>query len=165
MRVHGFAMLATLVAGLTGCSDDESADLRTDQPRGIKPRRHPPPGPYVIGYDCSHRTPDREGGNVRNVSVDLEARRRIVLAYRYAPGATPPSAIHAATPISDTEAHKLEAAVAHVLRGGPYQPEPPTTGGTPCILSLSVPGATPFFRISKARTEQPDAVSELVRAL
>lgn len=165
MRAHLFTMLATLLVVSTGCSDDEAADLKTDRPRGIKPRRHPPPGPYVIGYDCSHRPPVGEGGSVRNVSVDLEARKRIVLAYRYTSGATMLPAVHEATPISDAELKKLQAAVDHLLRGGPYHPEDPTTGGTPCILSLSVPGATPFFRISKAATTQPDAVSELVRAL
>jgi hypothetical protein len=163
MRAH----LLTLVVLVTGCSEhDESSNRTARRPGLIKPQRHPPPGPYVIGYDCSHNNaPFSDGGDVRNISVDLEAKRRIVLAYHYSAGSAQPPAVPQASPLSDPEIQKLEAAIDHVLRGGPYHPENSRSEGTPCVLSLSVPGATPFFQIAKATIEQPDAVSALIRCL
>jgi hypothetical protein len=163
MRAH----LLTLIVVVTGCSEQDQPSNRTSRLRGlVKPHRHPPPGPYVIGYDCSHNNvPFGDGGDVRNISLDLEAKRRIVLAYHYSAGSAQPPAVPEASPLSDDEIRKLEIAIDQVLRGGPYRPENSPSEGTPCVLSLSVPGATPFFQIAKATVEQPDAVSALIRGL
>jgi hypothetical protein len=161
------ALLLTLIVVTVGCSEQDEPSLRPSKRlRLVKPQHHPPPGPYVIGYDCSHsNVPFGEGGDVRNISLDLEAKRRVVLAYHYGAGSAQAPAFPLATPLSEDEVRKFQTAIDQVLRGGPYRPENPLSEGTPCFLSFSVPGATPFFKIAKATIEQPDAVSALIRSM
>lgn len=52
--------------------------------------------------------------------------------------------------------------LAAILRGGPYEPVYPPSGGGRCTLELYVKGAKPFFSIDRADKQLDDEVTRLM---
>lgn len=159
-----FAPLAVLAA----CHGDRGSPA---------PRTAPPAGPYHIRYSCFHSDqPFGPGEQQSELVIDLGAKTRSLLetSRTDAPGATPPprvapppdaAPVPTVTRLSDATAAAIASAAQRVLAGGPYKPELPVPEGTSCTLSITQADGAKLFEIDKSRTEQADAVSELVQAL
>jgi hypothetical protein len=126
-----------------------------------------PPGPYTVRYDCFHSNePFGKGSQTRNQAFDLGARtytrhfyEQVEVSNEVRPLPPPET-----QPLSGDRVTAINAAVEKVLRGGPYKPEYPVPEGAPCHLVISS-GPKELFKIDKAYTKEPDAVSELVGTL
>ena len=150
----GLALVAAL-----GC---DAGDKR-------KPKKIIPVGPYIVLYECSHSMePWGRGGAVRNIKVDLAAKQQELLDYEYSGEPTPtPEPEHkpVVTPLTDSRVAAIQSAVVAALSGGPYKQELPVPEGTPCTLTIRDTTARELLRLEKAYTKEPDAASELVKAV
>ena len=129
--------LIVLVVALAACS---------------KPVTHA--GPYVVRYDCI--TEQSNGTRAsESQTLDLGTHTRTT---RREGTLGEPVAQHA----PDMIVQMASDAVARVLAGSGYQPEPAAPGAPTCTLSIMAADKTQVFEIEKSDVKQKDAVTELV---
>jgi hypothetical protein len=143
--------------------------------KATPPPKPLPQGPYVVSYNCFHSDePFGKGSQYRNLSIDLGALTVTTQNYEVTgteldrppqPGVDPrkPPAPTVAK-LEASAAGRLRPLVEAVLRGGPYKEELPVPEGAPCTLAITA-GGRQVFTIEKAYTNEPDAVTALVKAL